>query len=236
MPAARAVSIDALMGALDHHLARAKRRTVTTKGAMVEYILLAGVNDRDADADALGALLAGRDVVLNLIPFNPTVAVDTHGYAAPTAAAVERFRARATRAAADAGGKLLARVRREMGDDVAGACGQLALVMLRSLGLDTEGTLLGAAARALQSAAAACLFALTPFAYLFHEAVGVGYVWGAAGFAGRAAEAAVLLGLLAIIARGLISILAALLDETAAADAAAGMCDARAAEGALSAS
>ncbi len=92
------------------------------------------------------------------------------------------------------------------------ACGQLLLVMLRSLGLG-ESFLLGGVWHTVQSAASACLFALTPFAYLFHEAVGVGYVWGAAGFAGRAAEAAVLLGLIAILGRGFASVLASLLDE-----------------------
>ena len=92
------------------------------------------------------------------------------------------------------------------------ACGQLLLVVLVGLGGSVEESLLlGGAAHALQAAAATSFFALTPFAYLFHEAVGVGQVWGAAGFAGRAAEAAVLLGLLAILARGTISVLASLL-------------------------
>ena len=54
VPAARDVPIDRLLAALDDHLARAKRRTVTTKGAMVEYILLSGVNDRPEHADRVG--------------------------------------------------------------------------------------------------------------------------------------------------------------------------------------
>ena len=56
-------------------LARAKRRTVTTKGAMVEYILLSGVNDRPEHARRSAApRQARRDDVLNLIPRNPTIA------------------------------------------------------------------------------------------------------------------------------------------------------------------
>jgi hypothetical protein len=93
---------------------------------------------------------------------------------------------------------------------------QLLLLLLRSLGLVGDG----AAARALQSAAAACLYALTPFAYLFHEAVGVGHFWGAAGFAGRALEAATLLGLLFLLIQGFTSVLADLLaDDGSAASA-----------------
>lgn len=37
----------------------------------VEYVMLAHVNDETEQAHQLGALLQGRAVVLNLIPWNP---------------------------------------------------------------------------------------------------------------------------------------------------------------------
>lgn len=37
----------------------------------MEYVMLRGVNDGPEQAHELGALLQGRDVVQNLIPWNP---------------------------------------------------------------------------------------------------------------------------------------------------------------------
>ena len=37
----------------------------------VEYVMLRGVNDNPEQAHELGALLQGKDVVQNLIPWNP---------------------------------------------------------------------------------------------------------------------------------------------------------------------
>ena len=75
MPAARGHRIDRVLDAVDAHVAL--RRPLIAKGPliMVEYILLGGGNDSDADAEALGDLLenrfAGR-LMVNLIPYNPT--------------------------------------------------------------------------------------------------------------------------------------------------------------------
>ena len=75
MPAARGHRIDRVLDAVDAHVAL--RRPLIAKGPliMVEYILLGGCNDSDADAEALGDLLenrfAGR-LMVNLIPYNPT--------------------------------------------------------------------------------------------------------------------------------------------------------------------
>ena len=40
---------------------------------MIEYILIAGVNDGPECADELASLLTRRNVMLNLIPYNDTV-------------------------------------------------------------------------------------------------------------------------------------------------------------------
>jgi 23S rRNA (adenine2503-C2)-methyltransferase len=42
-----------------------------TRSILIEYVMLKDVNDSDADAQALVALLKGLDVKVNLIPFNP---------------------------------------------------------------------------------------------------------------------------------------------------------------------
>lgn len=64
--------------------------------------------------------------------------------------------------------------------------------------------------RAAGMASFVCQWLITPFAYLYHEAVGVGYAWGASGVASRAAEAAAVLALLAVLLHGMVSLLSAL--------------------------
>lgn len=85
----------------------------------IEYTLVAGQNDGDADAEALARLLGDLRVKVNLIPMNPI----EHSRLGPSPNdRVAAFQARLTRAG------LLCFVRRRRGDDVAAACGQLALL------------------------------------------------------------------------------------------------------------
>ena len=63
--------LEKLMCALDDY------SELSGRAVMVEYILIAGVNDADAEARALGELLRGRRVVVNLIPYNQTAADPT---------------------------------------------------------------------------------------------------------------------------------------------------------------
>ncbi len=84
--------------------------------AMIEYLLLAGVNDQPEDLVALRDYLAGLKVHLNLIPYNATGG-DLVG---TEKAARERFAA-GLRAA---GFKVT--LRYSLGSDIAAACGQLA--------------------------------------------------------------------------------------------------------------
>jgi 23S rRNA (adenine2503-C2)-methyltransferase len=93
-----------------------KRRRVT-----FEYVLLAGVNDSDADAERLPKLLRGIPSKVNLIPWNPHELTDgTIPYRRPS-----DERVRAFQAALKARG-LAVYVRRPRGDDIDAACGQLA--------------------------------------------------------------------------------------------------------------
>jgi 23S rRNA (adenine2503-C2)-methyltransferase len=88
----------------------AKRRRV-----FIEYVMLAGVNDRYEQAVALAQVLDPRIFKVNLIPYNPTGSFDGSG---PDAIA-------AFRAVLEEHG-LRATVRLTRGRDIAAACGQLA--------------------------------------------------------------------------------------------------------------
>jgi len=90
----------------------------TGRDVTYEYVLLDGVNDRDSDADALAALCE-RHVNVNLIPMNPVAFAP--GLKAPPWERVERFAARLEQAG------ITVHLRRQRGDDVAAACGQLKL-------------------------------------------------------------------------------------------------------------
>ena len=61
--------------------------------------------------------------MVNLIPYNPNVTADTHGFRPPSPEACRRF----GKVVMDNFG-LRVRLRQEMGQDIAAACGQLALV------------------------------------------------------------------------------------------------------------
>src|SRR3954462_13859198 len=81
----------------------------------VEYVMLAGVNDRVEQARQLVDLLDRRVFKVNLIPYNPTGAFD-----GSSRRAIDAFKA-----VLDAAG-LPATVRLTRGRDIAAACGQLA--------------------------------------------------------------------------------------------------------------
>ena len=90
----------------------------TGRDATFEYVLLDGINDKDEHADAL-ARLAGRHLNVNLIPMNPvSFAKDLK---APPPERTERFAGILRKAG------VVVHVRRQRGDDVAAACGQLRL-------------------------------------------------------------------------------------------------------------
>ena len=81
-------------------------------------MLIQGINDRDEDADAL-ARLVGRHRNVNLIPMNPVSFAPA--LVAPLREHCERFADRLRR------GGAVVNLRRQRGDDVAAACGQLRL-------------------------------------------------------------------------------------------------------------
>jgi 23S rRNA (adenine2503-C2)-methyltransferase len=82
-----------------------------------EYVLLAGVNDSDADADRLIRLLRGMPCKVNLIPWNP---FQGPAFERPSAERIRTFQER-LRASA-----MAVYIRTPRGDDIDAACGQLA--------------------------------------------------------------------------------------------------------------
>lgn len=93
-------------------------RAASGRRYFIEYVLFDGINDTDADADALVGLLSGLPTHVNLIPFNPLADLP---FAPSPLTRVLAFR----KIVHDGGVRCL--IRRPRGRDVAAACGQLAL-------------------------------------------------------------------------------------------------------------
>ena len=110
MPINKAYPIEQVLEAAKAYADKTGRRVI------FEYALIGGKNDSEADADALVARLRGLLCHVNLIPLNP---VKERGLDGVTRAYAHRFcewlEAR----------RISATVRREMGADIEGACGQL---------------------------------------------------------------------------------------------------------------
>ena len=116
MPVNRHYPIAELLDAVREYTAKTHRRV------SFEYALMAGVNDTEAVADELAALLRGLLCHVNLIPLNPVaeaVGPDGAPLARPTRAAAEAF------AALLAARHIPASVRYSRGTEIAAGCGQL---------------------------------------------------------------------------------------------------------------
>jgi 23S rRNA (adenine2503-C2)-methyltransferase len=82
----------------------------------VQWTLIEGVNDGEADIDGIVALLAGRRAVMNLIPYN---AVESLPFARPAWEAAAEMARRLHRRG------VLTKLRRSAGQEVDAGCGQL---------------------------------------------------------------------------------------------------------------
>lgn len=110
MPVANSYSLQELMEACSYYFERTGRRIT------FEYSLVKGVNDTDEDAAQLIGLIRGQNCHVNLIPVNP---IREREYVQSGRQAVEAFRSKLEK------GRINVTVRREMGRDIDGACGQL---------------------------------------------------------------------------------------------------------------
>lgn len=110
MPIAYTYSLGEVMDACRYYFQKTGRRMT------YEYSLVGGVNDTREDAKALAGLLRGQNCHVNLIPVNP---VKEKGYVQPYRTAVLDFKDKLEKYGINA------TIRREMGRDIDGACGQL---------------------------------------------------------------------------------------------------------------
>lgn len=110
MPIANRFTLAELMDCCAYYFEQTGRRIT------FEYSLVRDVNDTRKDAETLAALIRGLNCHVNLIPVNP---VRERAYVQSERQAVEAF------AALLAKKGINATVRREMGRDIDGACGQL---------------------------------------------------------------------------------------------------------------
>lgn len=110
MPIAKKYSLDQVLMACEEYFAKTGRRV------SYEYSLVRGVNDTSEEAARLSSLLKGRNCHVNLIPVNP---VKERDFQTVTREDAERFRKMLEK------NGINATIRREMGRDIQGACGQL---------------------------------------------------------------------------------------------------------------
>ncbi len=88
------------------------------KRITIEYVMLSGVNDTDADLKRLPKLLKNLPAKVNLIPYNENAGL---GFKSPTRERVMRWQNGLVQAGLDA------TIRWSKGGDISAACGQLAL-------------------------------------------------------------------------------------------------------------
>ncbi len=110
MPIANKYSIAELMEACDYYFKKTGRRIT------FEYSLVRDVNDLDEDAEGLITLASRVGAHVNLIPVNP---IKERDYKETTHENVVRFKNKLEKR------RINVTIRREMGRDIDGACGQL---------------------------------------------------------------------------------------------------------------
>ncbi len=117
IPVAQAISLDQVVDALKYYYDKHKRWIT------YEYVLLPGFNDKKEDVDALVEMGNKVPAKVNIIPFNPFPEAP---FRAPTKREVYRFTAMLEKKY-----PFPVTVRMPRGRDIAGACGQLALLHKR---------------------------------------------------------------------------------------------------------
>ncbi|KAK4849364.1 hypothetical protein QYF36_024068 [Acer negundo] len=109
---ARAFPLEKLMDALQEYQKNSQQKI------FIEYIMLNGVNDEELHAHQLGKLLETFQVVVNLIPFNPIGTLSEFRTSDEEKVSIFQKILRGTY-------NIRTTIRKEMGQDISGACGQL---------------------------------------------------------------------------------------------------------------
>lgn len=110
MPIAYQYTIEELMQACAHYANETGRRVT------FEYSMVKGVNDTQEDAELLSRLAKRAGAHVNLIPVNP---IKERDFKAPDTRFVQAFQNKLEK------NRIAVTIRREMGRDIDGACGQL---------------------------------------------------------------------------------------------------------------
>ena len=118
MPVANKYELSEVLDACRYYFAQTGRRIT------FEYSLVGGVNDSEEDARELTELVEDINCHINLIPVNP---IKERDYVQSDTGAIQRFKNKLEKSGINV------TIRREMGRDIDGACGQL-----RKSYMDTE--------------------------------------------------------------------------------------------------
>lgn len=110
MPISKAYPLKELMEAVDEYILKTNRRVT------MEYIMLDNVNDNEKCAKELSSLLRGRNVYVNLIPYNETNHIE---FKKSSKEKINAFYDTLYKE------KINVTVRREFGSKISAACGQL---------------------------------------------------------------------------------------------------------------
>ncbi len=110
MPIARKYSLDELMKACRNYFEKTGRRLT------FEYSLVGGENDSQEDAEELAHLIKGLNCHINLIPVNP---IKERSFVQSDKKVIANFQNKLEKY------QINVTIRREMGRDIDGACGQL---------------------------------------------------------------------------------------------------------------
>ena len=94
-----------------------------------EYSLVGGVNDSDKDARDLATLIGDINCHVNLIPVNP---IKERSFVQPYSEVIEAFKNKLEK------NHINVTIRREMGRDIGGACGQLRKSYIDAKGRDAQ--------------------------------------------------------------------------------------------------
>jgi len=125
MPIANKYSIKEIMDACDYYYKKTGRRI------SFEYSLVSKVNDNLTEAKKLALLVEGKNCHINLIPVNP---IKERDYKQGTTEEILKFKNFLEKK------RINVTIRREMGRDINGACGQLrkSFITKRENGLEEE--------------------------------------------------------------------------------------------------
>ena len=110
MPVANKYEIHEVIDACKYYFDKTGRRVT------FEYSLVGGVNDTEEDAKNLSALIKGMNCHINLIPVNP---IKERDFVQPDNSVTREFKNKLEK------NGINVTIRREMGRDIDGACGQL---------------------------------------------------------------------------------------------------------------